>query len=66
MNYRIYNKKDSKVYYKTFDSYNKCYKWIIKHLDLSKIWKVDNKIPRLINGKRKLVTETRNIIINLY
>ena len=50
MNYKIYNKKDDEIYYKTFPNYKDCYDWIINHLDLSK----------------KLVNETKHISLNLY
>ena len=52
--YRIYNNKDSEIYYKEFDNYNDCYEWVVNHLDLSKEWSVDSKVKRL-------VTETNHI-----
>ena len=56
--YKIYNNKDSEIYYKEFDNYDDCHHWVVNHLDLSKEWNVDFKVKRL-------VTETIHIDENL-
>ena len=37
--YYIYNKTDEERYYKTFDTYEHCFWWVVDNLDLSKKWK---------------------------
>ena len=41
--YFIYNKKDDENYYKYFDSYEKCYWWVVDNLNLNKEWMTSKK-----------------------